>query len=291
MADAAVITYLSVKGVISNYNPWPEWFGAHYQINFYVGCDYGCWHCTAQGRYVTKVSGACDGVGVKENALSLLQKAIGGKRRRGIVLMGLESEPYPAIESRLNLMPEAIQSLRAKGFGLVVVTCSPLALRDLEHLRPREGLAPAMVVFKVATGDDEISSTIEPKAPRASERLAAMQQVARAGIATGVMLAPILPFLTDSVEGARALISEVKTRGGHFFYPTFHTLMSEGQWALFDALSQAWDAALSRKYHESYGDDFCISPLEAASFQREVIAALEAQGLAWRMGSIAGLIK
>lgn len=282
---------LAVKGVFSNYFYEPERFGTHYHVNLYVGCGFGCLHCEAQGLYATKVAESCNRVAYKENGLALLKKAVAGKRRRGIVLMGAESDPYPEMEFGQLWTREAIDILSEKGFGLVLVTRSTLVLRDLDRLVAASERVPLAVVLQLATTSDPLSKAIEPNAPSATERLEALAQLASAGVMTGVLMAPVLPFLTDDPTAAVSLVTAAAEAGTRFFYTRWHTLFSPHQWRLFEFQSVGAFTGLAKRCHEVFGEDLCVTGADPGLLQRSIIKACEEKGLAYKPADIAALIQ
>lgn len=282
---------LAVKGVFSNYFYEPERFGTHYHVNLYVGCGFGCMHCEAQGLYATKVAEACNLVAYKENGLALLKKAVAGKRRRGIVLMGAESDPYPEMESEKLWTREAIDILSEKGFGLVLVTRSSLVLRDLDRLVAASERVPVAVVLQLATTSDALSRALAPSAPLASERLGALAQLASAGVMTGVLMAPVLPFLTDDPEASVSLVAAAAAAGAHFFYTRWHTLFSPHQWRLLESQSAGSFTGLAKRCHEVFGEDLCVTGTDPGVLQRSIIKACEEKGLAYKATDIAAMIQ
>ena len=282
---------ISVKGVISNYFYQPDWFGVHYHVNLYVGCSFGCVVCASQGRFAKHLSLGCDRLGVKENAAELLTKAVSGKRRKGVVMIGHEADPYPSIEAKTQLTRMAIKVLLAHQFNVVLLTKNPMVTRDLDLLCQRIwGLKP-IVALQINTLSDQLSLTMEPLAPPASERLKALEVLAHAGVITGVYLGPLLPYVNDDTCDVEALISRIAALGAKFVVVPYSLVLSEDQRAILQKFSANMPKGYYKKLLESYGDDYCLPLPEATHLQVAVQNLCKELGLVYRMDHIEELQK
>jgi len=280
------VVSLPVKGVISSYRYQPDWFGVHYHVNMYVGCGFGCLACASQGQYSHHVGSSCDTVGVKENAYALLEKAVSGKRRKGVVMLGHESDPYPHIEASYQLTREAIRILLDKQFDVVVFTKSPLVTRDIDLLSAaRNGLRP-MVVMQIATLSEATAAKIEPGASAPQARLEALRLLANSGIPVGVYLGPLLPFINDDEKDVGDLIHSVAQLGCTFVAIDYKIMLSQQQWELFKMLSSAHFPGMYKKYQEHYAQDYCLALPKAAQLQQSVQKCCDTLGLRYRMSEI-----
>ncbi len=135
---------------------------------------------------------------VKHDAAALLRQELA---RPGYVCkpisLGANTDPYQPLERRLRITRQVLEVLAEARHPIGIVTKSALVTRDIDLLAPmaREGLA--RVYVSVTTLDPEIARTLEPRASAPHRRLAAVRELAAAGITTGVMVAPIIPALTD----------------------------------------------------------------------------------------------
>jgi DNA repair photolyase len=166
--------------------------------NPYIGCAFGCVYCYASfmGRLVGEGREAWGGyVYVKTNAVELAASELvrwPEHRRRQAILLSSVTDPYQGVERRYRLSRGILTELAKIGYpGLVsVLTKSPLVLRDVDVLRE---LRWAEVGFTVTTTDDQLSRSIELKAPISSRRLDALEQLSAAGISTYAFVGPLLP--------------------------------------------------------------------------------------------------
>lgn len=188
-----------------------------FTLNPYAGCAFGCSYCYAAGFARTEEQRADWGhwVEVKENALLLLRRMrtpLAGKR----IYMSSVTDPYQPIEKRLGLVRELLEVLVDEGAHLVVQTRSPLVTRDLDVLARFERVR---VNVTVTTDDEAVRKAFEPLCSNNSVRLAAVTEVAAAGLDAGVTMTPLLP-LTDPERFARALAA---TGAQRFVVQPFHS--------------------------------------------------------------------
>jgi len=110
-------------------------------------------------------------------------------------------DPYQPLEHRYQLTRACLEALREWGWGIDILTKSPLVTRDLDMLSTTPGVS---VGFSIPTDNDGVRKVLEPNAPPISARLSALKRVHEAGISTWVFIAPILPMnparLYEAVE-------------------------------------------------------------------------------------------
>ena len=135
----------------------------------------------------------------KSDAPALLADELGkpGYRCRTI-LLGANTDPYQPIERDRRLSRRILEVLAAHDHPVAIATKSDLVLRDIDILAPMAERRLAAVGISVTTLDRELARTMEPRAPSAAKRLAALRALGEAGIPTAVMAAPMIPFLNDA---------------------------------------------------------------------------------------------
>lgn len=235
------------------------WFGAGYNMNLYRGCCHGCIYCDSRS--------ACYGVEdfetvrAKENALSLLRDELSRKARADVVSLGSMSDPYNPFEQHEQLTRHALELLAAYGFGVMIATKGSLVTRDADVLREAAAQQPVIVALTVTTCDDALAAKLEPHAPPPSARLEALRQLSAAGLFTGVLLMPVLPFLEDSAENVGAVVRAAGRAGARFVYPMLGLTMRQGQREHFYACLDESFPGLSQKYRARYGERYvCRAP-------------------------------
>jgi DNA repair photolyase len=176
--------------------------GFEVSINPYRGCEHGCVYCYARPTH--EYLGFSAGLDfetkilVKHDAPELLKKALSSPRWRPRVL-GLSgvTDPYQPVERRLELTRGCLAVLAEFRQAVAIITKNRLVTRDLDLLGDLASHASAGVFISITSLDDDLVGRLEPRTTRPEGRLAAISALASAGIPTGVMVAPIIPGLTE----------------------------------------------------------------------------------------------
>ena len=186
---------------ILSYNTSPD-VGFHVSVNPYRGCEHGCIYCYARPSHEwLGFSSGLDfetNILVKEDAPELLDKALASRswKPQGIFFSGI-TDCYQPIERQLALT-RGCPSVMAKYHNPVcIVTKNALVKRDCDILAQLAEDQAVIVFLSVTTLDAELARRLEPRASTPARRLAALSALSEAGIPVGVMVAPIIPGLTD----------------------------------------------------------------------------------------------
>jgi DNA repair photolyase len=171
-------------------------------INPYRGCEHGCVYCFARPTH--SFMGMSPGLDfesklfAKPDAAKLLDKELSkeGYQARTIAI-GTNTDPYQPIEKQYRIMREILEVLEARNHPVGIVTKSALVMRDIDILSRMAEKGLAKVALSVTTLDRMLARTMEPRAATPARRLEAIRQLSDAGIPTSVMVAPIIPGLTD----------------------------------------------------------------------------------------------
>lgn len=169
--------------------------GVDYVINPFLGCAHGCRYCYAvfMRKYSRQHQKAPWGsfVEVKTNVVEVLRAELSRKRRAGRALLASVCDPYQPVEQKYRLTRGCLEVLREYGWGIDILTKSPLVTRDLDIL----GAAPQVSVgFSIATDDERVRAVLEPQAPAIGARLRALRTLHEAGLHPWVFVAPLLPM-------------------------------------------------------------------------------------------------
>lgn len=276
--------YIPAKHIVTNVPSAGQWFGIDYNMNIYRGCCHGCIYCDSRS--------ACyrvedfDRVRIKADALRIIRDDLRRKVKPGIVGTGAMSDPYNPFEEELLLTRHALELLDAYGFGASVTTKSPLVTRDIDILREIGEHSPVLCLVTVTTVDDDLAAKIEPRAPSSSRRLAAVAELSRAGLFTGVLMNPVLPFLTDSRENIADMAAAVKEAGGRFLYTGLGVTLRMNQRDYYYARLEEAFPGLSDRYRSTYGERyFCAAP-EARRLWDFFAGECDRVGLLYRMEDI-----
>lgn len=171
-------------------------------INPYRGCEHGCVYCFARPTH--SFMGLSPGLDfesklfAKPDAARLLDKELSkdGYQPRTIAI-GTNTDPYQPIEKQYRIMREILEVLEARGHPVGIVTKSALVTRDIDILSRMAERGLAKAALSVTTLDRMLARTMEPRASTPTKRLEAIRQLSDAGIPASVMVAPIIPGLTD----------------------------------------------------------------------------------------------
>ena len=171
-------------------------------INPYRGCEHGCVYCYARPTHA--YLGLSPGLDfetklrAKFDAASLLERELAkpGYECQPIAL-GTNTDPYQPVERRLRITRGVLEVLARCRHPLTIVTKSAAVVRDLDLLAPMAREDLARVAISVTTLDGELARRLEPRAAAPHRRLQAIRQLSDAGVPTAVMVAPIIPALTD----------------------------------------------------------------------------------------------
>jgi DNA repair photolyase len=172
-------------------------------INPYRGCSHSCTYCFARKTHTYLDFDAGHDfntrIVVKVNAPDLARRELASRRwQREHVAMGTNVDCYQRAEGRYQLMPGIIGALRDAANPFSILTKGTLILRDLDLLA--EAAAVTEVGLNVSVGfvDKEISRSVEPGTPSPERRLGVCASLTDRGLRCGVLMGPVLPFLTDS---------------------------------------------------------------------------------------------
>ncbi len=171
-------------------------------INPYRGCEHGCIYCYARPTHeYLGFSGGLDfesKILVKENAPELLREKLLSKSWKPIpISISGVTDCYQPIERKLKLTRRCIEVLREFQNPFTMITKNHLITRDIDLLSEMAELNAVGAMISVTTLDNDLCSVMEPRTSRPQYRLQAIEELSKAGIPVGVMVAPVIPGLTD----------------------------------------------------------------------------------------------
>ncbi len=203
---------------ILSYNTSPD-VGFRVSLNPYRGCEHGCIYCYARPTHEwLGFSAGLDfetNLMVKQDAPQLLDKALAAPswQPQPIFFSGI-TDAYQPVERQLELTRGCLRVLAAYHNPVCIVTKSALVTRDCDLLAQLAEDRAAWVSVSLTTLDAELARCLEPRTSTPARRLAAMTALAEAGIPVGVMVAPIIPGLTD--HEIPALLKAAAQAGAQF---------------------------------------------------------------------------
>ncbi len=227
-------------------------------INPYRGCSHACVYCFARNthKYLDLDSGHDfdSQIVVKTNVGDVLRRELARPSWQGEhIAMGTNVDCYQRAEGRYRLMPPIIEALTDAANPFSILTKGALILRDLPLLEQAADVTDVSAAVSVGFVDDEVWRSVEPGTPPPQRRLDVARTLNEAGVSCGVLMAPILPYLTDSDAQLEATVAAVARSGAPYVSPiVLHLRPGAREW---------WQAWLRRehpdllpRYRDLYGD-------------------------------------
>lgn len=171
-------------------------------LNAYRGCEHGCFYCFARPSHsYLELSPGLDfetKLFAKTNAAERLRVELA---KPGYVCspiaLGANTDPYQPIERRYRITRQVIEVLAECRHPFSIVTKNSLVERDIDLLAPLASKNLVKVFLSVTTLDNHLAAKMEPRASAPHRRIEAIKRLAKAGISTGVMFAPVIPMVND----------------------------------------------------------------------------------------------
>ncbi|MEX0960518.1 MAG: PA0069 family radical SAM protein [Burkholderiales bacterium] len=172
-------------------------------INPYRGCEHGCVYCYARPTHAyLNLSPGLDfetRLFAKVNAAHLLRQELARPRYQcETISIGANTDPYQPAEREWKVTRSILEVMAECSQPVGIVTKNALVERDLDILAPMAAKGLVAVFISVTTLDAELARRMEPRASAPIRRIEAIRRLSAAGIPVGVMVAPVVPFLTDS---------------------------------------------------------------------------------------------
>lgn len=233
-------------------------------INPTRGCSHACRYCFARPthEYLDLDSGSDfdSQIVVKTNIAAVLRKELARRSwKREPVALGTNTDPYQRGEGRYRLMPGIIRALAESGTPFSILTKGTLLRRDLPLLTLAAQQVDVHVSISLAIHDADLQKQIEPGTPSPRARLDLIRAVRDAGLPCGVMVAPVIPFLTDGSRQLEGLFDALADAGATSVTASpMHLRSSTKDWFL-SWLAEA-HPALVRRYRTLYGQGAYVTP-------------------------------
>lgn len=272
------IREMRAKTLLAHVKQPDTWFGLRYNLNLYRGCQHQCIYCDSRSACY-QIENFAD-VLVKVNALDLLRDEIARKRNKGTVGFGSMSDSYGPVERKYRLTRGALEVLAEFGFPAHIITKSALAVRDIDALQAVHDRTFALVSFSITTADDDLARIIEPGAARPSERFAAMQALRKAGIRSGVVLMPVLPFLEDNAANITQIVTQAAEHGAEFVLPAFGMTLRDRQRIYYYHKLDRHFPGVRAQYETAFGGQYHASARGAKQLSKLCAELCERHGLA-----------
>jgi DNA repair photolyase len=250
-----------------------------WSINPYRGCQHGCNFCYARRtHWFLDQDGVNDWskrIFAKVNAPQVLRRELAHPSwQREEVHIGTATDPYQPAEGTYRLTRQILEALRDFQTPANIVTRSTMVARDRDILRQMADGPGAMVCFSIATMDPILAREIEPDVPPPQRRLDALHTLVEAGIPAGVLLAPVLPAITDRLDQLSAVVEAAKAHGASSLWTNALHLGDVTRQAFFEYLEHR-RPELVAQYNNLYRGKY--APSEYRRRIQEVVATLKSR--------------
>jgi len=213
-----------------------------WSLNPYVGCEFGCSYCYARFAHRYVVERAHDAgkltdaefadyrgphgweaferrIFVKEQILGALETDLKRLPANQTIVIGTATDPYQPAERRFRVTRAVLGRLaRCEGLSVGIITKSPLVARDIDVMRRVQERNALEVYVSLITVDADLVRTLEARSPLPAVRLRGLAKLTAAGINAGLIVAPVLPGITDDLPRLEALFGAAREAGARFLH-------------------------------------------------------------------------
>ena len=274
---------LSVRSVLNTAASTQMGF---WSINPYVGCEFGCTYCYARDthRYAVERSGAPleslpaweafeRRILVKTGVAEVLARTLEPARLGGQPLViGTATDPYQPAERHFQLTRRILETLLGfRGLDIEIITKSPLVTRDIDLLRRLEERHSVTVNVSLSTLDRRLARRLELRSPVPGARIRGLERLTSAGVYAGLLMAPILPGITDDRRGLSRLMGAAKAAGARYVVGSALRLGPVARHRFLPVLAHEFPE-LAARYARHYARREGVSP----AYQRALAARLQA---------------
>ena len=261
--------FTEAKGILSAKNG----------MNLYRGCTHGCIYCDSRSKCY-HMDHDFEDIEVKSNAIELLESALRRKRKKCMLGTGAMTDPYIPIEEELGYVRNALVLAERYGFGFTLITKSDRVLRDLDLLTAINEKTKCVVQMTLTTYDESLCRILEPHVSTTKERFQTLMRLKEAGIPTVVWLCPILPFINDTEENIRGILSYCAAAGvyGVLCFGMGVT-MREGNREYFYRQLDRFFPGMKERYRKIYGDRYILNSPDHGKLMRLFHGECERYGM------------
>ena len=289
-----------------------------WSINPYVGCEFGCTYCYARDthrwtmeRAVGRTGGQVDGrtggralsdgqavkeddvvrlppeeafekeILVKTNVAEVLARTLNPARLAGhSLVIGTATDPYQPAERQFRLTRRILEVLRSyHGLSIEIITKSSLVTRDLDILQALSTRHDVTVNISLATADARLARLLELRSPVPAARLRALRRLIEGGVYAGLLVAPIIPGVTDDWAGLARLMEAAKEAGARYVVGSALRLGPAARHRFLPFLVREFPA-LAERYRRHYADKDYVSPSYQDALTRRLRLLRQTYGFA-----------
>ena len=254
-----------------------------WSINPYVGCEFGCTYCYARDthRYTLERLGQTGDtpawldfeqrILVKTEVADVLARTLDSARLGSdSLVIGTATDPYQPAERRFRLTRAILERLLGfRGLSIGIITKSPLVTRDLRLLQALSARHEVTVNISLASLDARLIRRLELRSPVPGARIRALRRLAEGGVHAGLLIAPIVPGITDDREGLSRLMGAAKEAGARYVVGSALRLGPAARRRFLPVLTREFPQ-LAGRYRRHYADREGASAAYQAALKRRV---------------------
>jgi len=236
-----------------------------WSINPYVGCEFGCHYCYARDthRWAVERAGRLSDLPpeeafekeilVKTDVADVLSRTLNPAKLAGhSLVIGTATDPYQPAERQFRLTRRILEVLRSyHGLSIGIITKSSLVSRDLDLLQALSSRHEVTVNISLATADARLARLLELRSPVPAARLRALRRLTEGGIHAGLLVAPIIPGVTDDWAGLARLLEAAKEAGARYVVGSALRLGPAARHRFLPFLTREFPA-LAERYRRHY---------------------------------------
>ena len=254
-----------------------------WSVNPYVGCEFGCTYCYARDthRYTLERLGQRTDtpawldferrILVKTEVADVLARTLDPARvGRETIVIGTATDPYQPAERRFGLTRALLERLLAyRGLSIGIITKSPLVTRDVDLLRALAERHEVSVNISLATLSARLVRRLELRSPVPRARIRALRRLAERGVHAGLLIAPIIPGITDDRAGLSRLMGAAKEAGARYVIGSALRLGPAARSRFLPVLTREFPE-LAERYGRHYARSEGASPAYQAALRRRL---------------------
>ena len=227
-------------------------------VNVYRGCSHACSYCFARPTHDYLDLDIDEGfdrtIVVKTNAVERLRAELAPSRWRGEpIAMGTNTDPYQRCEGKYRLTQGVIEVLSAARNPFSILTKSTLVLRDADLLAEAAARTQVGLTFSVGTLDEGVWRATEPGAPPPWKRIEAIARLRERGVEAGVLVAPVIPGLSDGADQIEAVVEAATAAGATSVGGGMPVFLKPGVREVFLRRLAGTHPHLVERYERAYG--------------------------------------
>jgi len=228
-------------------------------MNIYRGCTHGCIYCDSRSKCY-QMQHDFEDIEIKTDAPKMLEAELRKKRKKGMIGTGAMTDSYMPLEAKVQYTRGCLEVIEKYGFGLAIQTKSKLILRDLDLLRSINEKAKCVVQMTLTTYDEQLCKKLEPNVCTTRERWEVLEKMQENGIPTVVWFCPLLPFINDTEENLRGILSYcIKAKVWGVLNFGIGLTLREGDREYYYAALDRHFPGLKEKYQQKYGNSYSVT--------------------------------